>query len=294
MSEGTKRVAVQASVVIPAYNEASVIGRCLHALLDGAPPGALEIVVAANGCSDRTAEVARAVPGTTVLELAEPGKAGALTAGDRAATAFPRFFLDADLELTYPALVATARALIERGALAASPRLSIDISGCSRAVRSYYSIWQLMPYGSDSLAGGVYALTAAGRARFGEFPDVIADDLFVRNLFAPHERVRADDATCVVRPPTTLRDLVRVQTRARVGNGELREQQPEGPADPAGTRAGKVGWVTRRVALLARSPRVWPAVPVHAAVYLLVRARGRRQLRQGDRSWSRDDSSRVA
>jgi glycosyltransferase involved in cell wall biosynthesis len=283
-------VSVQASVVIPAHNEAGVIGRCLRTLLDGAPAGGLEVVVAANGCTDDTAALARAVPGTTVVELAEAGKAGALTAGDAAATAFPRFFLDADLELTYPALVATARALTDRGALAASPRLTIDATGCSRAVRAYYSIWQLMPYGRDSLAGGVYALTAAGRARFGDFPDVIADDLFVRNLFAPAERVRADDATCVVRPPATLRDLVRVQTRARVGNGELREQAPAAP----GADKGGLGWIARRLALLARSPRVWPAVPVHAAVYVLVRLRGRRLLREGDRTWSRDESSRVA
>lgn len=289
---------VQASVVIPAHNEATVIGRCLRTLLAGAPPGALQIVVAANGCSDRTAELARAVPGTTVVELAEAGKAGALTAGDAAATAFPRFFLDADLELTYPALVATAGALAERGALAASPRLTIDTTGCSPAVRAYYSIWATMPYGRDSLAGGVYALTAAGRARFGDFPDVIADDLFVRNLFAPAERVRADDATCVVRPPRTLRDLVRTQTRARVGNAELRDQPPPEPAAGSaagdGGDSGRVRWVGRRLVLLAGSPRVWPAVPVHAAVYLLVRVRARRLLRQGDRAWTRDDSSRVA
>ena len=48
------------SVIIPAHNEESVIGRCLAAMLEGAQPGELEIIVVCNGCSDRTGEKATA------------------------------------------------------------------------------------------------------------------------------------------------------------------------------------------------------------------------------------------
>ena len=39
----------RACVVIPAHNEATVIGRCLRALADDGVP--LEVVVAANACT---------------------------------------------------------------------------------------------------------------------------------------------------------------------------------------------------------------------------------------------------
>ena len=47
------------SVIIPAHNEERVIARTLEAMVAGASPGELEIIVVANGCSDATADVAR-------------------------------------------------------------------------------------------------------------------------------------------------------------------------------------------------------------------------------------------
>ena len=48
------------SIVIAAYNEAGVIGRCLDALLSGADPGEFDVTVVANGCTDATEQVAAA------------------------------------------------------------------------------------------------------------------------------------------------------------------------------------------------------------------------------------------
>lgn len=282
-----------ASVVIPAHDEAAVIGRCLRTLLAGAPAGSLQVAVVPNGCTDATAQLARAVPGVTVVELAAPGKAAALTAGDAAVTAYPRFYLDADVELSYPALAAVAAAMAASGAPAAAPRQIWDRAGASPAVRAYYTVWEQLPYARDTLVGGVYALSEAGRLRFGGFPDIIADDLFVRGLFRPDERLRVDAASFVVHPPRTLRDLVRVLTRQRVGTSELRARVAgSGPADTAQPES-PARWIGRRLALLVSRPRLWPAIPVHAAVYVLVRLRGRAYRRRGDYRWLRDDSSRV-
>lgn len=48
------------SVVIAAHNEEAVIGGCLDALLAQRTDTPLEVVVSANGCTDRTAEAAEA------------------------------------------------------------------------------------------------------------------------------------------------------------------------------------------------------------------------------------------
>ena len=54
------------TVVVPAHDEEPVIARCLAVLLDGAAPGEFPVVVVVNGSTDRTAEVARRVPGRGV------------------------------------------------------------------------------------------------------------------------------------------------------------------------------------------------------------------------------------
>ena len=87
------------SVVIPAYNEERRIERTLHAYAAAFCDS--EVVVVANGCTDRTAELARAIahkhPNIRVLEFAQPlGKGGALIAGLESAVADVVAFTDAD------------------------------------------------------------------------------------------------------------------------------------------------------------------------------------------------------
>ena len=50
------------SVILPASNEEAWIGGCLEALFASEPIEA-EVIVVANGCHDRTAEVARGFAG---------------------------------------------------------------------------------------------------------------------------------------------------------------------------------------------------------------------------------------
>ena len=70
------------SVVVPAHDEAAVIADRLGHLTGALGPD-VELVVVANGCSDRTAEVARTVPGVRVVELPVAAKAAALNAATR-------------------------------------------------------------------------------------------------------------------------------------------------------------------------------------------------------------------
>ena len=186
------------SVVIPAHDEATVIGRLLDALA-GDPRGhELELVVVANGCTDATARVAASYGASvTVVEIEEASKIAALEAGDRAATVFPRAYVDADVVVDVAALLALADEL-ERpgGPLVASPRLEVDTDGASWPVRQHYRIWELTDYRrTGHIGSGVYALSADGRRRFGRWPQVIADDRFVQQLLPARRASRPSTST---------------------------------------------------------------------------------------------------
>jgi glycosyltransferase involved in cell wall biosynthesis len=275
---------VPVSIVIPAHDEANVIGRCLSILQRGAEVDELEIVVACNGCSDDTAAVAlRSAPDAIVLELDVASKATALNAGDARATRFPRFYVDADIELDIHAVRATAAALHEDGVLCAAPLVMFDTAERPWYVRRFFDVLRRMPFlsGPGVVGTGVYALSDTGRARFAEFPDLTADDQFVMDRFAVSERRAVRSVHFVVHPPRDLANLLRTRQRTYRGNAELRaEHQPVADAAPGNGAA---------LARLLADPTTAPGVPVYVAVNAVARYRARRA-RVG--SWERDDSTR--
>jgi hypothetical protein len=66
----------------------------------------------------------------------------ALKAGDEAATAFPRVYLDADVEIGANDIWELANALEAPGVLGAAPERQLDLTRSARLVRWYYDIWQ--------------------------------------------------------------------------------------------------------------------------------------------------------
>ena len=84
------------SVVIPAYNEARVIARCLGSLLDQTHRPR-EIIVVDDGSTDGTREIARGFGGVTLLEQSHEGSGAARNRGADAATGDVLCFLDADM-----------------------------------------------------------------------------------------------------------------------------------------------------------------------------------------------------
>jgi glycosyltransferase involved in cell wall biosynthesis len=223
------------SVIIPAHNEEEVIGRCLTALYEGAPADAMpEVIVAANGCSDRTVAIVREMaPQSMVLDLPPGSKVIAMNEANRLATVSPRFFLDADVQCTYASLAATADALREEGIMAASPALRMDLSRCDNWVRSYYRVWLTQPYVADRLVGsGLFGLSAEGLAVIGEIPPTFADDTWVRTRFSYEQRrnisqdARGAPVYFIVSPPRTRADLVKIEARRRIGSEQVLNLYP--------------------------------------------------------------------
>ena len=121
----------------PCPQRRPVIARGLRAIVTGADPGALEIIMACKGCTDRKSEVARDFgPPVCVIEVDRASKIAALNAAEELATGFPRFYVDADVVLDIESIRAMA-AVPERGdAHFAKPSVQMNLSKATWAVRA--------------------------------------------------------------------------------------------------------------------------------------------------------------
>jgi glycosyltransferase involved in cell wall biosynthesis len=278
------------SVVIPANDEAAVIERALKGIL-GDHGRDIDVIVAANGCSDETVPLARGVDERVrVVETDTASKIAALNLGSDAVRAYPVAYVDADVQVAGSHLVALAARLADTpGALVAAPAMQV-LPSRSWWVRQYYRVWALTGYRSSGHIGsGVYMLTLEGRRRFDRFPDVIADDLFVQRLFSPEERLAPRDLTFAVNAPATLRALITRNTRIAAGNRQLAERYPD-LAPPSAGAGAKV--LLRRV---ARRPRLWAGFATYCVVYATSHLRARRLLaRRAGIEWGRDETTRTA
>ena len=273
------------SVLIPAHDEEAVIGRCLDHLFAGIDPADLEVAVVCNGCRDGTAAAARASGHPVrVVELDAASKPAALRAGDRALRAFPRLYLDADVVLRGPSARRVLDHLRQPGAVAARPPVRYDTAHSSAVVRRYYRARAQIPSVMGSLWGaGVYGLTAEARARFGDVPDVVAEDHWVDQHFGPAEIDVVGDEPVVVVAPARLRDLLKVRRRAYRGVVENRA------ADVRPGRAKEAPSTRRDLLRLCRS--VPGAVDAATFAFVAVAARAYNVVGRSMR-WERDESSR--
>ncbi|MCR2764186.1 glycosyltransferase family 2 protein [Microbacterium sp. zg.B48] len=279
--------AVRPTFVIAAHNEERVIGACLSALLRQDVHGD-QIIVVANGCRDRTAEVAGSY-GVTVIDRPTPGKAGALNAGDAVASSYPRVYLDADIVPPQDAITTLVTAL-ERTprALAVVPRRRMNTAGRPWPVRAYFSINERLPAFRDGLFGrGLIVVSEAGRSRFGAFPALVADDLFLDSQFDRTEKAEVSEVSVVVEAPYKTRDLMNRLVRVRRGNAEMRAAAATGQIPLEVRPTDRWAWL--RVAL--PQPRLWPGALAYFSITMLAARRARRTQSAGA-GWGQDTSTR--
>ncbi len=265
------------AIIIPAHDEAAVIERTLRSLAPYAESGGIEIIVACNGCTDDTAERARAFSGVRVIETSIASKTAALNAADRATDAWPRLYLDADIEIAPSAVEDVFRALAAGPEVAARPAYRYDTDGASALVRSYYRTRVRMPSTKSALWGaGAYALSETGHERLGAFPTLTADDLWVDRLFGDAEKRILGTEPVLVRTPRDAAGLMAILQRTSRGNSE------SGLASTGGSSVKE----------LVRTLR-GPVSVFDAAVYATFVVRGRLAARRVRNAvWERDESSR--
>ncbi len=270
-------------IIIPANNEGQYIDACLKALLKQEAEGPVLVIVAANGCTDDT--VVRAETHTDAfaargwalhcLDLPESGKIGALTAAEATLpnAAVPRGYLDADV-ICDPALIGQIRAALD----VAEPRYATGTIAVMRAktwiTRAYAKIWQKVPFVKGGAVGaGFFAMNGAGRARWGDWPQIISDDTFARLNFTPSERIETP-ARYHWPMVEGLPALIRVRRRQNAGVDEIAAQWPNLMQNEA-----KGGWD------LPYFLHVTAAAPLAMTVYLVIHIAVR--LRGPEANWSR-------
>lgn len=268
------------SVIIPAHNEAALIGGCLTALLASGAAGQVQVIVAANGCTDNTVAIAQGFAAklqargwtVQVLTLDQGNKPAALNAADAVAVHPNRAYLDADVTVSPDLLAQTLAALDCPAPTYASGQ--VHITGQSAASRAYAAIWSRVPFMRHGVPGcGFFAVNRAGRQRWGQFPPIISDDTFVRLQFNPAERVLVP-AHYDWPIAEGFANLVKVRRRQDAGVAQVARDYPALMANDGTPALGLPGLLK----LALSNPA---AFAVYAAVALNVR------LTPGGTEWSR-------
>lgn len=271
------------SVLIPACNEEACVGGCLAAVFASGPlPGGAggEVIVLANGCTDATADIARRMEPPAgwrlrVLEQAEGGKLKALNAGDREARGAVLVYLDADVRVEPELLPGIAAALADGAPRYASGR-PVVAPGRSALTRAYGRAWVRLPFFAQAAPGfGLFAMTRSGRARWGDWPEIISDDTFARLQFGTEERLEVP-ARYSWPMVEGFANLVRVRRRQDRGVAEIAARYPGLLANDSKTRPGPAA-LLRRLA----------ADPGAGLVYLLVALAVKLPLFASSETWIR-------
>ena len=235
------------TIILPAHDEADYIGACLASILDQDHTGPVEVIVTANGCRDDTVGRAGAMAPTfadrgwllRVEDLPRGGKIGALNHADGCARPDGiQLYLDADIRMG-PRLLSGIVAVLD----ADMPRYAggrLVVAPAQSAVsRAYARFWQKLPFVARGVTGaGLFAVNAAGRARWGEFPQIISDDTFARLQFTEAERFLVDEP---YEWPLVegFSPLVRVRRRQDQGVAQIAQMFPELPARQGHVRPGR-------------------------------------------------------
>jgi glycosyltransferase involved in cell wall biosynthesis len=279
------------SIIIPAHNEEQVIAKTLSQLLcDKSDHN--EIIVVCNGCSDKTEEIVQSFfPKVILIKTDRASKTHALNLGDQAASFWPRIYVDADVCINMESVKKLVVTLNMPGVMAVSPRAVNSYDKVGWLVKAFYKVWTELPYYQSGMIGcGVYGLSKEGRMRFETWPDIIADDGYIRAMFTGQERALCPEATVMVNIPKTIMQLIRVKTRSRLGRYQLANTFPElFVAETREKDYSSAFW------LLLKRPSLYVEALVYLLVNLITRIRAKKQLEKfHNYTWERDISSRAA
>lgn len=135
------------SVIIPAHNEAQYIGKCLRAIgvaAQAVAPDAVETIVVANRCTDKTREIAEGL-GAQVLVNDDKCIAAVRNTGVRAAVGEIIVTVDADSVMGKEALTEIREKLESGNYVGGGSNVRFDRMSFGIACSSLYVVLKLLP-----------------------------------------------------------------------------------------------------------------------------------------------------
>lgn len=288
---------ISASIIIPAHNEKLCISPLL-AELSSIPQrlNNVEVIVVCNGCTDGSVEFIReCFPEIKVLETSIASKVNALNLGDQHAQYFPRVYVDADVMISAENILRLCETLQDSAVLAASPSIRFNTENASCWVKAYYKSAFWSDYNQFDLLSNVIVLSEQAHRKLGKFPEVMADDEYLRSLFSPSERTISSSATYEFFTPRTVLGLIKILTRARLGNLYLQRffQQSSLASQAPANKHAQLKQRSRENQYLRMIKRAGiVSFCVFAVVKLVCLIRSTYQFKTAEQGWERDDSSR--
>ena len=160
----------------------------------------------------------------------------------------------------------------------------MELTGRPLIVRGYFAISSRLPVFQRGLFGrGMIAVSEAGRSRFGQFPEMVADDLFLDSQFTDVEKCQVEDVATVVETPLTTKDLVRRLVRVRRGNTAMRAAGRAGDVGAPIREADRWSWLRD---VVVPQPKLAPAGLAYLAITIWAALLARRDPKHGN-VWGR-------
>jgi cellulose synthase/poly-beta-1,6-N-acetylglucosamine synthase-like glycosyltransferase len=220
------------SVVVPAYNEEEMVGKCIESLLTQDYKGQMEIIVVNDGSTDDTLEIIKKYP-VTLIDLKEnAGKANALNRGIEFAKGEIIIFTDSDSFMAKEAISAVIRRFnFDSDIKMVAGNVRINDAGKKGLVTQYqrieYKLEQELTRHLQSLTGQILVspgpITAVRRDVLDEvkFSDktVVEDaDFTVNVLKRKMKAVQETNAVVYTNAPETIKAWHKQRKRWWYGN----------------------------------------------------------------------------
>ncbi|MEW6989451.1 glycosyltransferase family 2 protein [Colwelliaceae bacterium 6441] len=280
------------SIIIPAYNEETLIAKTLTLLLDDNNLNAIELIVICNACNDNTyAETLSFIEKNSVLlqqrnidfsvfEADKASKTNALNIGINNSQGTIKILMDADIQISGKDLNTLVAELQDNQLKAISPKIKFSFDKSNFLVRQYFQVASLSSYNLNNRLSNVIALSPQGVNKITPLPEVIADDEYIRRQFSPNEVAVSQHCSLVFTCAKNLTNLLQVLTRVERGNVQLNHLKIKLPTTNAPKGDNK--------------PPLF-CFPTFILIKIFVKIRAKIQFMQGKiKQWERDESNRVS
>ncbi|MEZ8186311.1 glycosyltransferase [Shewanella sp. 5S214] len=270
------------SVLIPAYNEEKTISKLLKEY-EGLE-NLYEVIVITNGCSDNTMTEAKKFKFVKIINLSIGSKVIAINEGIKLISGDRVMIQDADVIIKHESLVnlSNDKNSKEYDFFTLEPKFI----GGSFLVRKFYKFMMLTPvFKKGMVSAGVYIISNKVIDKVFPLPNVISDDGFVKSSLGENNLFKIKNSFSNVLIPNDLYSLVKIKTRSRMGNLQLKHIFGFSPSVKGNEQ--------KKLFLLAVNNKEFFSYFIYVLVTIVCRARAFIFIKLSkDDIWERDDSNR--